>query len=1004
MTAELIPGMPDETGQPTSSPRPPLTSFAGYEIEGELGRGGMGVVYLARQTKLNRRVALKMLTGHYGRDELQRFLAEAETAAGLHHTNIAHIYEVGEHEGAPFYSLEFVAGGTLADRLGQEMLGPREAAQLLIQVARALHFAHQNSIVHRDMKPANVLLDADGVPKVADFGIAKRLKQDTNLTVSGAVMGTPTYMAPEQAKGSSRHVGPAADIYSLGAILYEMLAGRPPFLPEESETAITVRILTEDPVSPAWHRPEIPRDLEVICMKCLEKEPRDRYQSAAALAEDLRRYLDDETIVARPPTTAVRTIKWVRRHPWKFVGWSSAFLLVLAGLTSLTKWELYHRPHRSYAIGLDYRFGGPEPVAVISDAEAGRRAASLRFVRSGRWGPVTRVESVNARGFPSNVSQFFDYDPLPNLIEGEFGSQEGLRKTREATSIDFIYDQQLALEAIARDCNGMLTWHVIYDRPTPDQPNKVHARYVTSRGFDFASREGASVIEFERDNAGRDIKATFFNGSGQSAANSQGVFGYLLQRDSDGRIKKVTNLGKDGRPAPNKAGQIAFAYKVNQRGLMTEAEFRDESDHPALVHRIAAVAIEYDSAGNATRVTRLSSDGQPLKAEKDDWSAQEFGRNEQGEIVEQRYLSVDKEGKLTLRSKRTIAYDAHGFPNDFSYSGKTNWRTALKFDDRGNVIEETVLGPDGKPAAGPEGWAIHRRAWKFSPDGLREEETWFDPKGAMAYNPAGEHRRVSEFDAAGNLHRLTTSDHDPARFHYQRYVCEPDYDAEGRLRRNVVQFQTAEGKPASNAGLIYTGQEVVFDENEREILDWKLGCAPEVGAAALRTETDYQRTGARKRVVRQACDAQRNPVAILPNGNSAHSEEEFDPLDRLERIYETGFNEKLVGFSKRETKFAAGKLESVTHTRSNGTVADQVRVIITGITPGQPKVAELQVGDQLLAANDLPVTSAYAWAASEPFAGGWIEVLRHGQRIRIEGFKEGLLGLALEDRTADAAP
>ena len=364
---------------PTATPGPKRSSvpkeFGGYEVEGELGRGGMGVVYLARQIKLNRRVALKMLTGHYGPDELQRFLAEAETAAGLHHTNIAHIYEVGEHDGAPFYSMEYVEGGSIADRLRKELPTPRDTAQLLIQVARALHYAHQNGIVHRDMKPANVLLDIDGVPKVADFGIAKRLKEDTHLTVSGAVIGTPTYMAPEQAKGSSRHVGPAADIYSLGAILYEMLAGRPPFLPDDSETAITVRVLTEDPVSPAWHRPEIPRDLEVICMKCLEKEPRDRYESAAAFAEDLRRYLDDETIVARPPTTAVRTIKWVRRHPWKFVGAAAALLLGVAGLVRLTQWDLYQRLHFEYATHVDWMNGGLEPFAKISHDRASHRAA-----------------------------------------------------------------------------------------------------------------------------------------------------------------------------------------------------------------------------------------------------------------------------------------------------------------------------------------------------------------------------------------------------------------------------------------------------------------------------------------------------------------------------------------------------------------------------------------------------------------------------------------------------
>ena len=289
-----------------SSATPPL-SPAGYEIESELGRGGMGVVYLARQIKLNRRVALKMLTGRYGPDELKRFLAEAETAAGLDHTNIAHIFDVGEHDGAPFFSMEFVRSGSLADRLRRGPVEFRETAKLLIDVARALDFAHQNGVVHRDMKPANVLLDSQGMPKVADFGIAKRLTADVGLTLSGMVIGTPIYMAPEQASGTSRHVGPAADIYSLGAILYEMLAGRPPFLPEESETSVTVRVITEDPVSPAWHRPGLPRDLETICMKCLAKEPANRYPSAGALADDLQRFLDSQPILARFRRGLLRT-------------------------------------------------------------------------------------------------------------------------------------------------------------------------------------------------------------------------------------------------------------------------------------------------------------------------------------------------------------------------------------------------------------------------------------------------------------------------------------------------------------------------------------------------------------------------------------------------------------------------------------------------------------------------------------------------------------------------
>jgi serine/threonine protein kinase/Tfp pilus assembly protein PilF len=259
----------------------------------------MGVVFRAWQRKLNRLVALKMLTGYYGPPELKRFFAEAETAAALHHTNIVHIYDVGEHEGAPFFAMEHVEGGSLADRLRAGTLTARETAQLLIPVARALDFAHKNNVVHRDMKPANILLDPQGVPKVTDFGIAKRLTAESALTLSGAIIGTPVYMAPEQARGTSRDVGAAADIYSLGAILYEMLAGRPPFLPEESDTSIMVRVATENPVSPAWHRPGVPRDLETICLKCLAKEPGERYASAAAVADDLQRFIDDRPILTR---------------------------------------------------------------------------------------------------------------------------------------------------------------------------------------------------------------------------------------------------------------------------------------------------------------------------------------------------------------------------------------------------------------------------------------------------------------------------------------------------------------------------------------------------------------------------------------------------------------------------------------------------------------------------------------------------------------------------------
>ena len=238
-------------------------------------------------------------------------------------------------------------------------------------------------------------------PKVADFGIAKRLNDDSKLTRSGAVIGTPTYMAPEQAKGHSRHVGPAADVYSLGAILYEMLAGRPPFLPEDSETAVTVRVLTEDPVSPAWHRPEIPRDLETICMKCLEKEPRDRYESAAAFAEDLRRYLDDESILARPPSTVVQQHKMGAAAILEIRRAATALLLAspvwhVSGSGNFTSVRVME-----YAAQVDWVNGGLEPVVKISQGDASQCRCLLRLTRRGRCGPITKVEVLNARGHPA---------------------------------------------------------------------------------------------------------------------------------------------------------------------------------------------------------------------------------------------------------------------------------------------------------------------------------------------------------------------------------------------------------------------------------------------------------------------------------------------------------------------------------------------------------------------------------------------------------------------------
>jgi WD40 repeat protein/tetratricopeptide (TPR) repeat protein len=301
---------------PSPIPRalPVWPAVPGYEILGELGKGGMGIVYRARQVRLNRVVALKMiLPARAGDEGVARFRVEAEAVARLQHPHIVQIFEIGEHDGQPFFSLEFVDGGSLAGQLDGTPWPAARAAEMVETLAQAVDAAHQQQIVHRDLKPANVLLDRAGQPKVTDFGLAKRLDVEMGHTQTGVIMGTPSYMAPEQA-GGKKDIGPAADVYALGAILYELQTGRPPFKAATPLDTV-LQVLSEEPVVPSRLNPKMPRDLETICLKALAKTPARRYATARELAEDLRRFLNGEPIQARPVPTAERLWRWGRRHP-----------------------------------------------------------------------------------------------------------------------------------------------------------------------------------------------------------------------------------------------------------------------------------------------------------------------------------------------------------------------------------------------------------------------------------------------------------------------------------------------------------------------------------------------------------------------------------------------------------------------------------------------------------------------------------------------------------------
>ncbi len=298
-----------------------------YWVQSRIGSGGMGEVYLARQERPDRDVALKILRTRPGheRDLLARFRAEADAAARLHHPNVVQIYEAGETAEAAFIAMELVGGESLAARLARAVLAPREAAALLTRLARAVQFAHDRGVIHRDLKPSNILLEADGTPKLSDFGLAKVVDDaDADHTRTGAVLGTPAYMSPEQAS-ASKTVGPLSDVYGLGAVLYECLTGRPPFK-GASPLDTLQQVLAREPIPPRRLQPGIPRDLQTICLKCLEKEPNRRFPSAAELADDLDRFLRGEAIRARPVSAIVRGWKWARRRP------TSAALLVVSGL------------------------------------------------------------------------------------------------------------------------------------------------------------------------------------------------------------------------------------------------------------------------------------------------------------------------------------------------------------------------------------------------------------------------------------------------------------------------------------------------------------------------------------------------------------------------------------------------------------------------------------------------------------------------------------------------
>jgi WD40 repeat protein len=426
------------TGRP--APRR-LPAVPGYEILGELGRGGMGVVYRARRLRLNRHCALKMILGgaHASPETLRRFLAEAETIARLEHPNIVRIHHIGEADGLPFFELEYVPGGSLDQVLDGTPRSAREAVGLVEGLARGMAEAHRLGVVHRDLKPANILLAADGTPKITDFGLAKALDSEGGLTRTESILGSPSYMAPEQAEGRAKQVGPAADTYALGAILYELLTGRPPF---QAATALETmqQVREAEPVRPSRLRPGLARDVETICLTCLHKDPTKRYATAGALSEDLRRFQAGEPIRARPPAWHEHVWRWCVRNPALAGALASVMLLAVTLVAGLT----------SAAVRLGRAAERLRTERNLARSHATRAERAERDAEEKLW--ESYLEQARARRSSTHMGRRF----------------EGLEAVRKATALNVFPDRRGELRDVAIalmtqvDVRPLRSWDVGY--------------------------------------------------------------------------------------------------------------------------------------------------------------------------------------------------------------------------------------------------------------------------------------------------------------------------------------------------------------------------------------------------------------------------------------------------------------------------------------------------------------------------------------------------------------
>jgi hypothetical protein len=708
---------------------PPL-SVPGYEILIELGRGGMGVVHQARQVSSGRLVAVKVLReASLDSPQLRsRFRTEAEALTRLRHPNVVGLIEAGEQSGRPYFVMELVTGGSLDRHLAGKPQPPRKAAEMVETLARAVAAAHEQGIVHRDLKPGNVLVTDDGTLKLNDFGLARQLDADTRQTATGAVMGTPQYMSPEQAAGRIDAIGPPTDVWALGVILYEMLTGRTPFA-GAGMIEVLDQVRSAEPEPPSKRATEVPRDLETICLKCLHKDPARRYRDAGALADDLRRFREDRPIAARRVGWRERATKWRRRHPViAALAAAAALLLLAASALGLWYWDAYRREKVEYYASYTSRFGVKEGVVRLSEKEARQRDRSYKFVRRG--GRVVRMDVVNRYGEPAMVEEGvaqLGRDPV-NEARTTKGKECRFEYTRT--------QQGELLEETAYDRHGNVVWVLHYSSPTTAYYKTPRRAEATGFGRDTVeglpqarTRAGAAYLDLSWTEEGYEARVRYLDRNGSAATNDGHVYGMRQEHDARGLVVRQTWLDEQGRPVLHARTHVASSILTyDEDGNRIEEAYFDAAGRPCLSwNGFHKIAVQYDERGNPVGEAYFDTNGKPCLHRQGFYRGR--GRyDERGNRVEET-LFDEKDRPCLNKSgvhKLTASYDEHG-----------------------NGVEQASFGTAGRPCLDRKGFHLARG--RYDERGNRLEETYFDEQGRPCLHKSGVHKLTASYDEHGNL-------------------------------------------------------------------------------------------------------------------------------------------------------------------------------------------------------------------------------------------------------------